>query len=176
MADNRIYIDETGDHFPPVLHRKEILNSSGAFYGLQDPSKRLVFNSDLVDLIKATDFMIIGVVIDKHTHSQKTYRRLKHPYHYALHGMLERYCGWLKFTTRRGDVMAEARGKAGRDPDGRRAGRCARQARATVAIWGDAVSRRAQVTGRQLHRRAKEPCWCWSPWWRSARLPPAILH
>jgi hypothetical protein len=97
---------------PPILHRKEIVNASGPFYPLQDDGKREAFNSDLLDLVKAADFKIVGVVIDKHTHGKKTYRSLTHPYHYCLQAMLERYCGWLAFKKRKGDVVAEARGKA----------------------------------------------------------------
>jgi hypothetical protein len=98
--------------FPPVLHRKDIVNASGSFYRLQDAGKRAAFDTDLLGLIAATEFRLVGVVIDKHTHAQKTYRALRHPYHYCLQALLERYCGWLSFSGKRGDVMAEARGKA----------------------------------------------------------------
>src|SRR5262249_25713979 len=62
-------------------------------------------------LVDSTSFMLIAVVVDKTTHGKKTYRHVKHPYHYGLHALLERYCGWLGLRRERGDVMAEARGK-----------------------------------------------------------------
>lgn len=96
---------------PPILHRKDIVNHHGPFRVLMDDGKRAAFDTDLLELFKTADFRVVAVVIDKHSHWQKTYRSLTHPYHYCLEALLERYCGWLAFTTRRGDVLAEARGK-----------------------------------------------------------------
>ena len=50
------------------------------------------------------------VVIDKASHSTKTYRELFHPYHYCVAALLERFAGWLGLSEARGDVMAESRG------------------------------------------------------------------
>ena len=36
---------------------------------------------------------------------------LKHPYHWTMLALLERYCGWLRYWRVRGDVLAESRGK-----------------------------------------------------------------
>ncbi len=96
---------------PPILHRKDIVNHHGSFRVLMDEGKRAAFDAGLLELFKAAQFRIVAVVIDKHSHLQKTYRSLTHPYHYCLEALLERYCGWLAFTNRRGDVVAEARGK-----------------------------------------------------------------
>lgn len=95
---------------PPIMHRKEIVMARGNFRVLKDSDKRKVFDSDLLKLIADTDFRIVIIVLDKLDHWAKTYRRLKHPYHYCLLAMLERYCGWLQLMSRRGDVLAESRG------------------------------------------------------------------
>lgn len=95
---------------PPVLHRSDIFQATGAFSPLQDEAKRAAFDADLLTHGAQLDYRIIVVVIDKVDHFTKKYRRLGHPYHYGLVAMLERYCGWLKFSGARGDVMAESRG------------------------------------------------------------------
>jgi Protein of unknown function (DUF3800) len=95
---------------PPILHRKEIVLARGNFRVLKDPDRRKAFDEDLLNLIAGADFRIVMVVLDKLDHWAKTYRSLKHPYHYCLLAMLERYCGWLQFISRRGDVLAESRG------------------------------------------------------------------
>ena len=97
------------DH-APVLHREDILHKRGAFSCLCDPDRKYLFDQSLLLMIQEADFKIIAVALDKHTHKQATYRKLRHPYHYCLLAMLERYCGLLGRTNSTGDVMAEARG------------------------------------------------------------------
>jgi Protein of unknown function (DUF3800) len=94
---------------PPILHRKEIVAAQGSFMVLQDPGVRKSFDEELLQLISDARFRVVIVVLDKVDHWAKTYRSLKHPYHYCLLGMLERYCGWLRFRSVRGDVLAESR-------------------------------------------------------------------
>lgn len=104
-------------HFPgmapgqPVLHRKEIMYSKGAFFLLQDPAKRSDFDSDLLQLIRQSKYMLLGVVVDKSLHLPRDYRRLRDPYHYGTQVMLERYCKWLSRRNATGSIVAEARGK-----------------------------------------------------------------
>jgi hypothetical protein len=96
---------------PPILHRRDILDATGPFSVLRDDDRRAAFDADLLALIKRPLYTVVAVVLDKHSHGEARYRRLKHPYHWALLVMLERYCGWLKFNKLRGDLMAESRGK-----------------------------------------------------------------
>lgn len=98
---------------PPILHRSDILQAKGPFSPLADPAKRAAFDADLLKEAGQAAYRIVMVVIDKVDHFSKKYRRQGHPYHYGLVAMLERYCGWLRFTAAHGDVMAESRG--GRD-------------------------------------------------------------
>lgn len=100
------------DDGSPILHREDIFNRRGAFSVLADPVRKAAFDDGLIELIASANFKVIAVALDKHTHSKATYRRLRHPYHYCLIGMLERYCGLLAFQCNTGDVMAEARGGA----------------------------------------------------------------
>ena len=91
---------------PPILHRVDIVAARGAFTVFQDPARRAAFDLDLLALINAADFTAFAVVIDKYEHAPKQYRTLKHPYHWTVLALLERYCGWLKFIRQSGDVMA----------------------------------------------------------------------
>src|SRR5574337_502591 len=95
---------------PPILHREDIVYKRGAFWVLSEETKRRAFDEDLTSVIRSSRFRLIAVVIDKVEHGKKKYRRLKHPYHYCMQAILERYCGWLRFSNNRGDVMAESRG------------------------------------------------------------------
>ena len=110
---DRLKQEHFPDHsrgIPLIFHREDILNKRGSFCVLKDNEKCRVFDRDLLNLIHETDFKAVAVVIDKVSHATKKYRRLKHPYHYSLLGMLERYCGWLSYAGKKGDVMAESRG------------------------------------------------------------------
>ena len=72
----------------PVLHRKEIMQCRGPFGCLQDEKRKQAFNGELVSLIANVDYTLLAVTIDKSQHGKKTYRNLRHPYHYCLHALL----------------------------------------------------------------------------------------
>ena len=97
---------------PPIcLHRKDILHRRGVFSSLQDPGRDKEFCNGLIRAIGGAQFCMTCVVIDKASHGTKTYRELFHPYHYCVAALLERYAGWLRLKSLKGDVMAESRGK-----------------------------------------------------------------
>lgn len=93
---------------PLILHRNDIVRKSGRFHVLRSPDRRERFDNDLLDCLSRWQFGVVTVVLDKKTHSEKGYRQLKHPYHYCLHVLIERYRGANQ--RHGGDVMAEARG------------------------------------------------------------------
>jgi hypothetical protein len=94
---------------PVILHREDIVNRRGPFWRLRDPAIAKVFDSDLLNLIEATEFKVVAVVIDKAS-LQQDYATPSHPYHLGMGFMLQRYCGYLNHINRQGDVMAESRG------------------------------------------------------------------
>jgi hypothetical protein len=94
---------------PVVMHRSHMINCRGPFACLRDSTTRTAFESDFVNLIKAEDYTVIGVVIDKLA-LKTQYLSPFHPYHMALGFLLQRYCGYLSHFNRSGDVMAESRG------------------------------------------------------------------
>jgi len=96
---------------PIVLHREDICAKSGAFKCLSDSSKNRLFQEDLLRFIAASDFRAFAVVIDKSLTQNRHYGLSDaNPYHISLAIMLERYCGWLRFSKQVGDVLAEGRG------------------------------------------------------------------
>lgn len=95
----------------PVLHRKDIMQQRGAFSCLRDPIKRCAFDSAIAGFLQDMRYTIIGVVIDKNAHAEKSYRSLTNAYHYCLHALVERYCGYLDYFGGTGHIVAESRGK-----------------------------------------------------------------
>lgn len=96
---------------PPILHREDIVGRKKGFEYLADPQKSVEFHRELSLLIGGTPCTVFAVVVDKFTHGQSAYRKLKHPYHYCLHVLLEKYIRFLERENSVGDVMAESRGK-----------------------------------------------------------------
>ena len=94
---------------PVILHREDIVNRRGAFWRLREAVARRRFDEGLISLLENTPFRVVGVVIDKQTLRQR-YPAPAHPYHLALGFLLQRYCGYLNYINREGDVMAESRG------------------------------------------------------------------
>lgn len=88
---------------PPILHWVEVIRSR-----YDDKA----FFSDWVDILKAVDFTLFAVGIDKEAHYK---RRLpnwrEETYSYLLTCMIERYCCLLESKGAIGDVYAESRGK-----------------------------------------------------------------
>jgi hypothetical protein len=96
---------------PPILHREEIVSRSGDFSVLRDRETRERFDEGLFNVFQSSKCWIISVVLDKHEHGKAAYRAVRHPYHYCLHAVMERYCGYLRLYGHTGDVMAESRGR-----------------------------------------------------------------
>ena len=95
---------------PPILHREDIVNRRGCFCHLQDAARCQAFDHALREIIRAAQFRIVAVVIDKLALRQRYGEAAAHPYHLAIGFMLQRYCGYLNHVNRTGDVMAESRG------------------------------------------------------------------
>jgi hypothetical protein len=96
---------------PLIFHRTELINKKGPFYRLRNIDNETSFNNDFLAFLRASDFTLITVVIDKLTHVLRYGTAAFHPYHYCIITMLERYCGFLNFYNCIGDVLAEVRGK-----------------------------------------------------------------
>ena len=93
---------------PIILHRKEIMGRSGIFSVLEDDARRAEFDAAFLEILGATPFVGLIVVVDKAAWMGGSADR-PNPYHYCLVALLQRYCHLLG--ERRGDVMGESRGK-----------------------------------------------------------------
>ena len=100
------------DSEPACLHRRDLINRSGAFSVLRDPRVRGEFDQRLIQTIAQAEFKMCCVAIDKLSHTDKSYRSVTDAYHYCLAVLLERYVDWLTQVGAHGDVMAESRGGA----------------------------------------------------------------
>ncbi len=92
-----------------VLHRTAIRYCQGPFRPLRQDDARRRFDADLLELLRESEFVLFGIVMDK-LGLRRQYVRAYHPYHVAVTFMLQRYCGYLNRVHSCGDVMAESRG------------------------------------------------------------------
>ena len=86
------------------------MNKKYPFHSLLDPAKEKIFNQKFLTLLKAWDFQVIGVVIDKQEHNQHYTTWKYDPYHYCQEILLERFRLFLNMNDSSGDVMIESRG------------------------------------------------------------------
>ena len=93
---------------PIIMHRKEIMARSGIFGVLADDARRAEFDAAFLEIVGATPFTGLIVVVDKAAWMRGSEDR-PNPYHYCLVALIQRYCRLLD--GRRGDVMGESRGK-----------------------------------------------------------------
>lgn len=95
---------------PVILHRKEIINKRGHFWVIRNPFIEKNFNTDLLNFLIKMKFTIIVIVIDKKSHFDRYKYAAKHPYHYCLNVMIEKYCDFLKYHNAKGDILVETMG------------------------------------------------------------------
>jgi hypothetical protein len=100
---------------PVHFHRSDILYKRGPFGILNDEATRTKFNDGLLAYLKAIEYSVITVVIDKRGMMNQGHWTNQHPYHYLMAIIAEKYAQWLERHGGRGDIMPEAR-KGPKDP------------------------------------------------------------
>lgn len=93
-----------------ILHRQEIIRSTGNFKFLQDKKIRDIFDDDLLKILKNTKYNVISSLIDKQEFQEK-YQFYRNTYHYLLEIMIERFAKFLINNNSIGTIYIEARGK-----------------------------------------------------------------
>jgi hypothetical protein len=68
------------------------------------------FDDALLGVIKAAEFKVVAVVIDKQELRRAYGSAAGHPYHLGLGFLLQRFAGYLNHINRVGDILGEARG------------------------------------------------------------------
>ena len=96
------------DH-PLILHRRKIVQRKAAFGLLNDDSKRALFDKAILRTMKVCDYRVITGVIDKLEAGKKGKWREKHPYHYLMQILTEKFSRLLDRMNDVGDIMPEGR-------------------------------------------------------------------
>ena len=95
---------------PVILHRKEMVNRKRPFANLRDTEVREAFNQDLLKCLREWEYTVITACLDKKNHAETYDEWARHPYHYCMEILLERFNFWLNRRQSQCDVMAESRG------------------------------------------------------------------
>lgn len=96
---------------PVIFHRREVVRQQYPFSSLRNPEIKAQFDKQWLKSLEEWNYQVITVTIDKLELLSRYQKWRYHPYHYALHVLLERYVMYLERFNVRGDVMAEARGR-----------------------------------------------------------------
>jgi hypothetical protein len=94
---------------PPILHRKHIMNKKGIFGCLVDDDKCSYFDDCLVQYLSNIEYAVITIVLDKKGMLHQRHWREKHPYHYLMSILVEKYTRFLARKSSIGDMMPEER-------------------------------------------------------------------
>ncbi len=137
---------------PVILHREDIYNRRHAFGVLEDPAKNAAWEDDVVDFTQNARILLFTVVLDKKRHVEKYGTRARHPYHYSLTLLLERYKGYLLRYGAAGDVLAEARGKA----EDRELSKAYREIWTNGTYYEHAAGFQRALSSRELKLKRKE--------------------
>jgi hypothetical protein len=70
---------------PVILHREDMINARRAFKALRDETRRATFDADLMQVIHATNFRVVAVVIDKAVLRETYGDTAAHPYHIVIY-------------------------------------------------------------------------------------------
>ncbi len=94
---------------PLILHRKDILQKKGPYYILRDPFVEQAFNAKISRIVSDVNYTMISVLIDKQWMLAQRHWETKHPYHYLMEILVEKYVQFLERNNSIGDIMPEAR-------------------------------------------------------------------
>ncbi|MFI4975634.1 MAG: DUF3800 domain-containing protein [Caulobacterales bacterium] len=105
------FFDRHPDEGPVIFHRTDIQRRRNAFKCLNDDEVRKEFDRWWLRYLWRTNYRVICITIDKLAMQKKENWQLKHPYHYGMSLMAEKYAQYLIRAGGHGDIMPEARGK-----------------------------------------------------------------
>lgn len=136
---------------PVILHRKDIMNYRGKFSVLKDSNVRNRYNQELFAKLSEWDYTIISVLLDKKEIVQIYKQFAKHPYHFCLEVLIEKYCIFLQDKNAVGDVMIESRDKE----DDRALASVYRQMYANGTMYKDGETIREYLTSKEIKIKPK---------------------
>lgn len=96
-------------HDKIILHTADIVRARNGFEELKDDNFRKKFHSELNDLMKSLEYMVVACAIDKNKLLKKHVFVATDPYRFSLEIVLERFCFEIRGGRAAGKVIAEAR-------------------------------------------------------------------
>lgn len=94
---------------PVIFHRSDIVKRKKAFGVLNNPEKAKLFDRAIMRLFIGTQYAVITAMVDKKALAAKSEWRNRHPYHFLMEIMVEKYVQFLERKNSRGDIMPEGR-------------------------------------------------------------------
>jgi len=102
-------IFEHDPDYPLIFHRRKIVQRKQAFGVLNDPLKADLFDRAMLRIFRKCDYVVITAMIDKLEASKKFRWREKHPYHYLMQIIVEKFARFLERKKAFGEIMPEGR-------------------------------------------------------------------
>lgn len=100
--------DHDPDH-PIIFHRRKIVQRKRVFGVLNDDTKRDLFDRAILRVLNRCDYRVITAFIDKQAMLKQPKWRNKHPYHFLMEVLVEKYAQFLERKDAIGDIMPEGR-------------------------------------------------------------------
>lgn len=94
---------------PLILHRRKIVQRKQAFGVLNRPEKKAIFDRAIMRVFNQSEYKLITAFIDKQAMLKQAKWRNKHPYHFLMEVLVEKYAQFLERKDAIGDVMPEGR-------------------------------------------------------------------
>lgn len=139
---------------PVHLHRKDILQRKGPFDALRDEATRREFDRRALAMIAEVPYRVVTVTVDKLWLREHPDLSGRHPYHFLLEMLIERYVFFLRRRGAEGDIMPEKR--QGRHDAALQAEFERFRAQGTAFVGGADIARWIPQT--RLKFRAKKEC------------------
>lgn len=96
---------------PPILHRRALIASSGAFQCLSDAAKRSAWDEACLSMYARARYHVVTTCVDKISFYYHHPNWMKDIYTLLVQNAVERYWYFLRSQDATGDVMAESIGK-----------------------------------------------------------------
>lgn len=94
---------------PLIFHRRKIVQRKQAFGVLNNDAKRDLFDRAMMRVYSQSDYKVITAFIDKQAMLKQEKWRNKHPYHFLMEVLVEKYAQFLERKDAIGDIMPEGR-------------------------------------------------------------------
>ena len=102
---------DTSKGRPPILHRRALIDASGAFVCLQNPDTRKAWDDRCLDMYSRAEYHVITTSVDKVAFYYHHPAWNGEIYSMLVQNAIERYWYFLRSHDGVGDVMAESIGK-----------------------------------------------------------------